>query len=221
MDSQQSKFWDKEILNWEEGVYEKKSQSLLEKIANKFRGVLVERLELTVDLLTPLIKDKVVMDLGCASGLLCYQLLERGAKKVIGIDLAQSAITKANASFQSRQIDPVRYQFLCQEVGQADQPLPSADFVVGIGFIDYLDAQAMKKMLNSLTAPYFLFSFPEKVLSLREIAHIIYRRLTRCPSYKYSQEEFKQLVAETKFKDCYFWQKGIIRFVHNIPELNK
>lgn len=49
-------------------------------------------LRLNVDM----VKDKVVLDIGCNEGYFCIKMSELGAKKVIGIDKTQKWITLAN-----------------------------------------------------------------------------------------------------------------------------
>jgi SAM-dependent methyltransferase len=50
------------------------------------------------------IKDKVVLDLGCSNGAITREYLTQGATRVIGIDVDQSAIDRARASFAVPQL---------------------------------------------------------------------------------------------------------------------
>ena len=53
------------------------------------------------------ITDKVVADLGCGTGILAIGAIKLGAKRVIGVDLDENAITQAqvNAKFMGVEID--------------------------------------------------------------------------------------------------------------------
>ena len=53
------------------------------------------------------ITDKVVADLGCGTGILAIGAMKLGAKRVIGVDLDENAITQAqaNAKFIGVEID--------------------------------------------------------------------------------------------------------------------
>src|SRR5882762_4004408 len=80
MDDKIKEYWDKKILDWEKNAYEESTsgQSLVEKVASKFRGSLRERMNIALALLQPHVGGQTILDLGCGSGTFCFRLLQYG-----------------------------------------------------------------------------------------------------------------------------------------------
>ncbi len=218
MKSNQFDYWNKKLVDWEKNIYENdtKNQSMLEKGANKFRGILKLRLERAEQLLEPYIKDKTVIDLGCGTGILAFRLISKGAKKVIGIDISKNAIISANEKSKSFGIDE-KCKFLNADIRDPSVKIPPCDIIIGIGLIDYLDADDLTILFNKINGSKFLFSFPEKKITLREIMHRIYLKLSKCPGYyKYTKSEFDYILTKTGNTHWAYYDKENIRFVHNL-----
>src|SRR5256885_7769143 len=83
MDDKIKEYWDRKILDWEKNAYEESTsgQSLVEKVASKFRGSLRERMNIALGLVQPHVDGQTVLDLGCGSGTFCFRLLQNGAAK--------------------------------------------------------------------------------------------------------------------------------------------
>lgn len=218
MAEDQSDYWNKKLIRWEQNVYENntRNQNMLEKIANRFRGILKLRLETAEQLLEPHIKDKIVIDVGCGTGLLAFKLASKGAKKAIGIDISENAVALAKEKSKRLGLD-AKCEFINLDVRDPAAKIPVHDLIVGIGLIDYLSKQDLEILFSKIKGSKFLFSFPENKITLRELIHRVYLKLSRCPGYyKYARSEFDSILKNSGFKHWAYYDKENIRFVHNL-----
>jgi len=75
-----------------------------------------------------LFKDKVVLDIGCGTGILCLFAASAGAKKVIGIECAHIA-DKAKAIVKRNNYENV-VQIIKGKVEEVDLPVEKVDIIV-------------------------------------------------------------------------------------------
>ncbi len=100
-------YWKQHVISWEASAYFKDSRkqpTFWDRMSTLFRGQgMYVRMEAALKLVAPHIQDKVILDIGCASGRFAFQLMEAGAQKVIGIDVSPAAIeaAKSKASRES------------------------------------------------------------------------------------------------------------------------
>jgi len=221
MSKDQKDYWEKKIVGWEDTIYSQKKSlksSILEKAASRFRGILKKRMSVAESLIAPHLKGKIVMDLGCGSAVLIQKLIKYKPKQIIGIDIAEPAIELAKNKFKDFKAAKA-IKFICADVRKDQKILKGAEIVIGVGFIDYFNSEELLKLLKNLNNKKFLLSFPEKIISSREILHKIYLNLASCPgSYKYSKEEMDSLLKRAGIKTWWYYDKENIRFVTNLPE---
>jgi len=208
-------YWDKKIIDWEESSYENicKELSLIEKIATRFRNPIKKRKEILLDLIKDKIKDKTILELGCGSGKLCFEFLNSGARRVIGMDISDEAIKAAKEKSISLGLEKVSEFFVADLKNDID--LPNADFVVGLGFIDYIDIHSLKKLFTKIKGE-FIFSFPQKKMNLINMLHYVYLKSQGCPAfYKFNRKEFDNIPGMPG--RCYFFTKYNMTFITNFP----
>ncbi|PJE70006.1 hypothetical protein COU97_01950 [Candidatus Shapirobacteria bacterium CG10_big_fil_rev_8_21_14_0_10_48_15] len=212
----QKKYWETKIINWEKTIYSSKKlapQSLVEKMAAPFRKILKKRLAAAEKLVSRHAKGKIIADLGCGSGIFLKKMAKYQPKKLIGVDIALSAIEAAQSGCQGR-----RYHFVCTDLRRDTGPVKNAHIVVGIGFIDYFAKDELVGLFGTLKNKQFLFSFPEKIFSLREILHRAYLILAACPgSNKYSRQEMDAILKKAGLQKWWYYDQDNIRFVTNLP----
>jgi len=223
--SKSGEYWKEHVLSWEAGAYYKDSQqqpSFLDFLSILLRGQgMYVRMQAALDLLRAHIRDRTVLDIGCASGRFAIHLLEAGAGRVIGIDVAPPAIEAAE---QRRRASPYaeRLEFRVMDVTQAGVALPAVDVITALGVIEYFDPATLAALLGRFRARYFLLDFPDAearrrnwwMWSLRQV----YLRLQRCPGvYLYTQEAFRRLAAEHGFTDVWYARRFTFDFVTNLP----
>lgn len=210
----QKEYWDKKIKEWTEGSYEKKTKNLIEKIANFFRGGIIKRMDVAIELVGPKVRGKTVLDLGCGLGDFCFKVMPYKPGKVIGIDVSPVAIKEA-AKRAKKSGFKNEIEFLQGDITQIKK-LPDFDIAVGLGFIDYLDKDGMRHLFKLLNGRKFIFSMFEKKLSLLTLAHELYVKIQKCPgAYKYTRKEIRQLIPRgTKL---IFLEKDKMLFITTSP----
>lgn len=91
-------------------------------------------------------KGKTVLDAGCGTGGLAYEIAKRGAARVLAVDYSDSAIQVAKKTHAHTHLE-----FRCGDILEIKEKF---DVVVTLGTLEHLDDPfvALKK-LNSLLAP--------------------------------------------------------------------
>jgi len=88
-------------------------------------------------------KDKIVIDFGCGDGVDAVDVAERGAKKVIGVDIREHALAKAIRTAAARGVAD-----RCEFVTKTDE---KADTILSIdAFEHFNDPGAILKIMRSL-----------------------------------------------------------------------
>jgi hypothetical protein len=76
----------------------------------------------------------------------------------------------------------------------------------------------LKKLFGLLEGKFFLFSFFEKRISLRNLLHGLYLKLRSCPgAYKYSRLEVKRLAS--KNLGLRFIEREKLLFITNLKRV--
>lgn len=216
MDSKQ--YWENKIIEWEDSMKGAGGISFVEKVAAGFRKPLRHRSTMSLQLLSPLVRAKTVLDLGCGSGFFDFALYDSTKPaKIIGIDISSQAVKRAQTTAKERNLVGV-CQFI--EGDAAYMSLPETDFVVGLGFLDYLTLSEIRSLFKGLRSEYFLFSFSERKFSLLRYIHILYMLSQNCPKHFYNTKlEIEQCIEE-KFNSVKFLDDKKLSFsclVHNLP----
>lgn len=213
----QEEYWDKKIKEWTEVSYgeKRKGVSLIEKIANLFRGPITKRMEVALEIVGQKAKGKTVLDLGCGLGDFCFEVLKYNPQKVIGIDISGAAIKEAEKIAERKKLKN-RVSFVQNDAARVKK-LPEFDIAVGLGFIDYLNKQELRELFRLLLGHYFFFSVFEKKFSLRNLLHAVYVRVQKCPgAFKYTKDELRQIIP--KNLNFYFLKKDKMLFITNLPK---
>jgi 2-polyprenyl-3-methyl-5-hydroxy-6-metoxy-1,4-benzoquinol methylase len=89
---------------------------------------------------------KYVLDVGCGTGMMCAIIADAGAKSVLGIDYAESAIAEANASHRH---PALRYE--CRDVQTVTGTF---DVIMSFGTLEHMDDPfATLKTLKGMLKP--------------------------------------------------------------------
>lgn len=211
----QKEYWDKKIKDWTRISYTKKAEKIdfIEKIANFFRGPIIKRMEITLEIVGPKVKGKTVLDMGCGLGDFCFGAVKYQPKKVIGIDISKVAIKEASRIAKGKNLLGL-IEFMEGDLGKVKR-LPKFDMAVGLGFIDYLNKEELKRLFSLLRGQSFFFSFFEKKFSLINFLHSFYVRIRKCPgAFKYTRKEIQSFAP--KDLGLRFFEKDGLLFITNI-----
>lgn len=209
-------YWRDLSLPWELSSYDRRMSGLgfVEKLATYGRKHISRRKETALRLLTPHLKDKTVLDIGCAGGLFTLELLAKGAARVRGVDISGAVIQEAEKRARALQVDS-RAQFFACSIDDFEQYASgSIDLLVGLGILEYLQPSLVRDLLNRVRPKGLLFSFDEKVYTLKTGLHYFYRLAKKIPYYKkYTRPEMAELLAVCGYEPVRFTREGGNSFV--------
>tara|TARA_B100000035_G_C20956878_1_gene534604 strand:+ start:375 stop:1031 length:657 start_codon:yes stop_codon:yes gene_type:complete len=157
-------FWNNKIIEWENDRYYD-----LNKInAQKLDSVKC-RLDVCEKILSRIVKNKNIVEIGCGSGLLAKKLIEKGAKSYAGYDFAKNAIIRAKKNNKNNS----KIKFYTREVLQIKK-IKKCDIIFSLGLIDWMNEKELRHLSKLSKNKYWLHSFSEKRLSIFQFIHKIY-----------------------------------------------
>ena len=222
--SESATYWESHLESWEASAYFKEGQQKAnwwDKLSTIFRGdAMYVRMQTALELIKPHIKEKTILDVGCASGRFAFQMLEAGAKKVFGTDISTDAIDFANKRAKELNLQS-QLEFSILDVVQPNTPLPQSDLVTALGVIEYFHADDMRTFLSNLRTKYFLLDFPDygrKKEFPTWILRQVYIRVNKLPGvYLYSLDEFAKIAEPFEFTNLHVIKKNNFYYVTNLP----
>jgi len=218
-------YWKQHTVSWEASAYFKdsnKKPTFWDNLSTLFRGQgMYVRMDAALKMVAPYVKDKVVLDIGCASGRFAFQLMEAGAKRVIGVDVVPDVIEIAN---QRRLAGPYAdsMEFSVLDLGQPDAQFPQADIVTALGVIEYFNSDELDSIMSRMKTKYFLFDFPDSEGRRKDFLtwqlRRVYLWLNHCPGvYLYEHDEFNAMAAKYGYKDIWYTRHATFYYASNLP----
>ena len=230
MDSKQisksGEYWKDHLLSWEASAYYKDTKqkaNLWDRFSTFFRGdAMYVRMNAALELISPHIAGKTILDVGCASGRFPFQLLDAGAAKVYGVDISPDAIAIANLNRERAEMQD-KLNFSTADIVHPNSPLPKSDLVTALGVIEYFDPDTMSAFLGNLQTEYFFFDFPDTARrnqfptwQLRQV----YIRVNKLPGvFLYRPEEFISLAEPFGFKNIWVAELDGFYYITNLPKV--
>jgi 2-polyprenyl-3-methyl-5-hydroxy-6-metoxy-1,4-benzoquinol methylase len=193
-----SEYWKDFAMQWEESSYDRRSDglSLVERVATRQREHILARRQTALRYLAPRVAGARVLEIGCGGGALALDLARHGAAHVVGIDISPEVIQLATAKARTEGLAD-RTDFIAGAIESSPiERFGDVDVIVGLGILEYLDPDAVVRLIAALRPRALFFAFDERRVSLKTALHFVYRRLKRLPYYKkYSTQELKALLA--------------------------
>jgi 2-polyprenyl-3-methyl-5-hydroxy-6-metoxy-1,4-benzoquinol methylase len=184
-----------------DAIYDERKGPLGHFIDDVWRGVVRRRFDLTLRALGAL-EGLTVLDVGCGSGRYCLAYAARGARRVVGVDLAERMIALARAH-AARAGLAERCDF---RVGAFPDAVPEATFgaATAMGFFDYVEnPAALIAQIREKTTGVVVMSFPKSWEWRAPIRRLRFW-LMRCPLFLYSEAEVRSILAAAGVTD-YDW----------------
>ena len=217
------KYWQKRAADWENTIHENYHSRLgfIERIAGFFRkNIHIDRRDAVTRYISDDLRGHTVVDLGCAGGYLCYELLQAGARKVIGIDISPSAIDMANQRFNALKVPVDRFSFLVESVNDPHFSLPECDYVVSLGFLEYLSLLEIEALLEKAKGKRLFMAYvnTRRWNPAIRVCYYIYRKLKKFPSItEFTAQDLETLLAKHGFSRVKFYISGANAFFHAFP----
>lgn len=142
-----------------------------------------DRLEFTKRVLSP-VQGKSILDVGCGSGRYGLEFAAMGARRVVGIDVAEQMLVLARRLAEERAAGVC--EFLNTDVLRYS-PGERFDAVVAMGFFDYVDDPVrVLAHLRSLTDGVVVAAFPARG-AFRVPFRKLYLTARGCPVFFYTR----------------------------------
>ena len=213
-------YWRDLAQPWEDASYEGDTSKLnfLERIATYGRQHIHHRKETAIEILKPFVKGKVILDIGCAGGILEMELLKNGAADVTGIDISVDAIRTAQQRAKSLRLDGRAHFFNCTIDQYREYAKGKVDILTGLGILEYLKPELIRDLVVHVKPRGILFSFDEKEYTFKKGVHFVYRVAKRMPYYKkFRAREIADLLADCGYKKVQFKREHANSFVYYLP----
>lgn len=190
--AQQRAYWDRVASDFD-SIYTRRKSGLARWLDRVFRADMFERLEYTLQQAEP-VAGRTFLDVGCGSGHYCLALAQRGARKVVGIDIAPNMIQKS-----IKLLDATGLSRVCEfRIQTLDQLSDSEvfDAVIGIGLLDYVPRPLeILRQMHRHAQDRVILSFPRSN-TWRAPVRKVRLTLRGCPVYFYRESQVRQLIEE-------------------------
>lgn len=164
-----TQYWDAKIRKWAASSYGAQRRGFLSRLRKSVDARREAAKALLRDRLPP---GFTLVDLGCGAGQFALDAVqELGAGNVIGRDISPEAIRAADELRAQRAVSAEQARF---EVGDLRAPIPQADVITALGFVDWLREDEIELFISQLAGRRFVFSYSEQDNSPAEIVHRIW-----------------------------------------------
>jgi SAM-dependent methyltransferase len=192
----QKRYWNNEADTFQRIYTHRKSKfsNLLDKV---FRKDMYERYEFTIKNCEP-IKDRTFLDVGCGNGLYSLELARKGARRVLGIDIAEVMVGLCKEASQRERLDSV-----C-EFQQTDllayEGKEKFDVSFGIGLFDYIgDPLPVLTKMRELSTDKVILAFP-RFWTWRAPIRKLRLNARGCDVFFYTKVRIKELLDQAGLK---------------------
>ena len=199
MEQNKVKNYFEDIAQEFDNIYDNEGTAIT-KITNKlFRKSLYERMPISLEECGDL-NNKIIIDIGCGSGRLCYLLAKENASKVVGIDYSQQMIDIAK-EFVKNKGHEEKIQFECVDFFTKYETNEKFDISIALGVFDYLQfPEKFLEKMKSVTKGKIIASFPARYAFQAPIRRVwLYTR--KCPVYFYTESQLQKIYEDIGLKE--------------------
>jgi cyclopropane fatty-acyl-phospholipid synthase-like methyltransferase len=180
--------------------YDCKRTKLMQWVDRKYRSDIFERFRIAFETLQPM-EGKSLLDVGCGSGPYCVEAVRRGARRVVGLDMAPGMLDLARRRAEATGAAD-RCKFVLGTFPK-DAPRETFDYAVVMGVMDYIaDPAAFLRALAQCVRSKAALSFPSQHWFRTPLRKFRYW-LKRCPVYFYDAGEVERLMRDAGFQDVH------------------
>lgn len=195
------RFFSAFAAQWD-SLYGKRRNIFWRAFDHAFRRDVYERYQLTFDGLGADLSGASVLDIGCGSGIYCFEAARRGAARVVGVDIADDMVALADARARTEARGNA-----CEFVASAFPPernvaeLTGAfDYAIVMGVMDYVaDEIAFLTALRPLVKRHAMLSFPGTHWLRGPLREYRYRALGRCDIHNYEEWTIRDACSKAGF----------------------
>lgn len=200
----QSKFWNNEAAAFER-IYTHRKSALANFLDSVFRKDMYERFAFTIQNCEP-VANRTFLDVGCGNGLYTFELVRRGAAKVVGLDIAEVMVKLCEQQSAAKNwADRCSFHHTDLLAFDGDDRF---DVSFGIGLFDYIkDPLPVLKEMRRRTEDEVIASFP-RLWTWRAPIRKVRLGIKGCGVVFYSASRIRKLMADAGFTKCSLTKVG-------------
>lgn len=191
------RFWNDIAVDFD-AIYTGKNKSALSRTLDRiFRRDIYERFDWVMRKSGD-VRGKTIADIGCGSGRFVAEFAKKGAKHVVGIDVAPNMLKLADDLTKEAGVRDV-CEFIHTDVIDWKRD-DKFDITIGIGFWDYIaDPPARLKIIRKMTNEQFLSAWP-RYWTWRMPVRKVRLTLQGCPVYFFRRQQVYDYLEGAGFR---------------------
>lgn len=192
----QREYWNNEADAFSR-IYSHRKSKLSNVLDSVFRKDMYDRYVFTIKHCEP-VQNRTFLDVGCGNGLYSLELARKGARKVVGIDIAEVMIGLCKDAAAKENLDD--RCFFEQTDLLAYEGKTKFDVSFGIGLFDYIsDPLPVLTKMRELSTDKAIMAFP-RFWTWRAPIRKARLNARGCDVYFYTKSRIKELMDQAGFK---------------------
>ncbi len=202
--AKQENYWDGQVNDFD-SIYARGKSRFDGWIDATFRWEMYARFDYTMENAEP-IQDRSFLDVGCGTGRYALEFARRGARRVVGIDIAEKMLAVCEQRAREEHLED-RCTFIRTDLTQY-QPDAPFDVCIGIGLFDYIrEPLPVLTKMRQVVTDRAIMSFP-RYWTWRAPVRRARLALRGCDVYFYTKERIDTLLKQAGFKRYTLQQVG-------------
>ena len=192
----QRAFWNSEADTFQR-IYTHKKSKFSNTLDQIFRKDMYERFQFTIANCEP-IPGRTFLDVGCGNGLYDFELVRRGARKVVGLDIAEVMVGLCQKAAAEQNFDD-RCTFIQTDLLEWNNAGAKFDVSFGIGLFDYIsDPLPVLRRMRELSTDKAIMAFP-RLWTWRAPVRKVRLTIKGCDVFFYSAARINKLMKDAGF----------------------
>lgn len=192
----QRNFWNSEADAFQR-IYTHRKSKFSNTLDQIFRKDMYERYQFTIANCEP-IPGRTFLDVGCGNGMYSLELAKRGARKVVGLDIAEVMIGLCKDASVAQNVDD-RCTFIQTDLLQWNNDGAKFDVSFGIGLFDYIsDPLPVLRRMRELSSDKAIMAFP-RLWTWRAPVRKVRLTMKGCDVFFYSAARINKLLKDAGF----------------------
>jgi 2-polyprenyl-3-methyl-5-hydroxy-6-metoxy-1,4-benzoquinol methylase len=192
----QRRYWNNEADAFQR-IYTHRKSKLSNVLDNVFRKDMYERFVFTIKNCEP-VKDRSFLDVGCGNGLYSFDLVRKGARRVLGLDISEVMIGLCKEASEKENLTD-RCEFIQTDLLEYKSN-EKFDVSFGIGLFDYIkDPSPVLKKMREMSTDKVILAFP-RYWTWRAPVRKVRLNARGCDVFFYTKSRLNELLRDAGFK---------------------